>query len=136
MARDARCGGWLGTPIAKGLTSSLPSTRTMRTALTTLLACTCAAFGINAYAAADAASAPLTRQEAKDLKTESDAAYKARKKVAEANQDLNKADCEVTADGSTERACKKDARAQKNKDKADAKVIHEAEKDAIKAQSK
>ncbi|HET9644658.1 MAG TPA: hypothetical protein VFP68_15200 [Burkholderiaceae bacterium] len=78
----------------------------------------------------------LTKQEAKDLKTQSDAAYKARKHVADANHDINKGDCEVAADGSTERACKKEARAAKKQEKAQAKTLHEAEKDVIKANSK
>ena len=42
----------------------------------------------------------------------------------------------MAADGSTERACKKEARAIKKQEKAEAKAIHEAEKDAIKANSK
>jgi hypothetical protein len=78
----------------------------------------------------------LNKKEAKDLKTESKATYKARKDVAEANKDLNKGDCEVAHDGSAERACKKAASAQAKTDKAEAKAIHEAEKDAIKANAK
>jgi hypothetical protein len=96
--------------------------------------------GIAAQAADSASTAPatpaLTKQEAKDMKTQSDGAYKARKNVAEANHDLNKADCEVSANGNTERACKKDARSVKKHEKAEAKAIHESEKDAIKANSK
>jgi len=110
----------------------------MKKALTSMLAVTAACYGLalQAHAADTAASAPLTKQEAKDLKTESDAAYKARKKVADANEALNKGDCEVAADGSTERACKKDARAAAKHEKAEAKLKHEAEKDAIKSESK
>jgi hypothetical protein len=110
----------------------------MKTTLSTLIAITAACYGLAAHAqTADAASAPaLTKQEAKDAKTQSGAAYKARKEVADANHELNKGDCEVAADGSTERACKQDAKAAKKHEKAEAKLIHEAEKDAIKAHSK
>ena len=107
----------------------------MKHALTAILAITAACYGLSVRAADDAAPA-LTKQEAKDARTQSDAVYKARKDVADANHELSKGDCEVAADGSTERACKKDARAQKKKEKADAKLQHEAEKDAIKANSK
>lgn len=77
-------------------------------------------------------SVPLTKGEQKDLKVQSTADLKARKKIADANLDENKAACENAAYGSLEHACKKDAKAQANKDKADAKVIHEAEKVDIK----
>ena len=69
----------------------------------------------------------LTHSEAKDAKIQSTADYKARKNIAEANHDLNKADCKVNADGAVERACKADARMQEKKDKADAKLIHKQE---------
>jgi len=109
----------------------------MKNTLASIIALTAACYGFSAQAADAAASTPaLTKQEAKELKTQSDSAYKARKHVAEANHDLNKGDCEVAADGSTERACKKDARAVKKQEKAEAKTVHEAEKDAIKANSK
>jgi hypothetical protein len=109
----------------------------MKHTLASIIAITAACYGLAAQAADSAASAPaLTKQEAKDAKTQSDAAYKARKNVAEANHDLNKGDCKVAADGSTERACKKEARAIEKQEKAEAKTIHEAEKDAIKANSK
>ena len=78
-------------------------------------------------------SVPLTKGEQKDLKVQSAADLKARKKIADANLDENKAACENAAYGSLEHACKKDAKAQANKDKADAKVIHEAEKVDIKS---
>ena len=78
----------------------------------------------------------LTHSEAKDAKIESKADYKARKNIAEANHDLNKADCKVNADGAVERACKADARAQEKKDKADAKLIHKQEVQDINAQTK
>ena len=78
----------------------------------------------------------ITKSEAKDLKTESKADYKARKNIAEANHDLNKADCKVNASGAVERACKADARAQEKKDKADANLIHKSETQDINAVTK
>ena len=78
----------------------------------------------------------ITHSEAKDLKTESKADYKARKNIAEANHDLNKADCKVNSDGAVERACKADARAQEKKEKADAKLIHKTETQDINAVTK
>jgi hypothetical protein len=69
------------------------------------------AFGAAAYA--DDASHQADKQNT--------AQYKADKKKAEANEDLNKAKCgsSLTEAG---RACKSDASAQAKKDKADAKV--------------
>ena len=53
-----------------------------------------------------AATAPgLARTEVKDLKTQSEADYNARKKVAEANEVLNKADAK-TVHGIEEKAIK------------------------------
>ena len=78
----------------------------------------------------------VTKSQAKDLKIESKADYKARKNIAEANHDLNKADCKVGSDGAVERACKADARAQEKKDKADANLIHKQETQDINAQTK
>lgn len=71
-------------------------------------------------------------QEGKDAKETSKGEYKARKKIAEANKELNKADCEVSANGRAEHACKKHARAQAKEEKAEAKMIHENEKKDIK----
>ncbi len=78
----------------------------------------------------------ITKSRAKDLKTESKADYEARKNIAEANHDLNKADCKVRADGAVERACKADARAQENKEKASANLIHKQETQDIDAQTR
>ena len=78
----------------------------------------------------------VTRSQARDLKTESKADYKARKNIAEANHDLNKADCKVNSEGAVERACKADARAQEKKEKADAKLIHRTEQQDIDAVTK
>lgn len=100
----------------------------MKTAFAAVLAAAIACCGLPAVAADG-----LTKHDAKDLKTESKAQYEARKDVADANHELNKADCEVMADGSTERACKKEARAIRKQEKAEAKTVHEAEKDVIKA---
>ena len=135
----------------------------MNKSLATLLATAAAAtFSIGAFAQASDAPAPgtpgtttttttvttdtietkmvpapgVTKSEAKDLKTESKADYKARKNIAEANHDLNKADCKVNADGAVERACKADARAQEKKEKADAKLIHKTETQDIDAVTK
>ena len=78
------------------------------------------------------ATAPvLDRTEAKDLKTQSEASYKARKKVAEANEVLNKADCKTTLEGSSRRACERSAKAAAKSHKADAKTVHEIEEKAI-----
>jgi hypothetical protein len=71
-------------------------------------------------------------QAARDAKTQSKAEYKANKKVADANKDLAKADCEVKADGSVERACKNEAKAAAKHEKAAAKTTYEAEKKQIK----
>lgn len=69
--------------------------------------------------------------EGKDAKTHSKAEYKARKKVAEANKELKKADCETASDGMAEHACKKNARATAKQEKAEAKMIYENEKKDI-----
>ena len=136
----------------------------MNKSIATLLATTAAAtFSIGAYAqSTDTTPAPgtpgtttttttvttdtietrmvpapgVTKSQAKDLKTESKADYKARKNIAEANHDLNKADCKVNSDGAVERACKADARAQERKEKADAKLIHKTEQQDINAVTK
>ena len=78
----------------------------------------------------------ISHSQAKDLKTESKGDYKARKNIAEANHDLNKADCKVNSDGAVERACKADARAQEKKEKADANLIHKSETADINAVTK
>ena len=103
----------------------------MNRTLTTLLAATAAAFCIGAHAA-DTTAPAITKDEAKDLKTQSEAQYAARKKVAEAGETLNKADCKTALDGSAKRACEKSAKAQAKSQKADAKTLHEAEESAIK----
>lgn len=104
----------------------------MKTLFAALFAATLACQGLPALAQ----EAPvINKQEAKDLHTQSKAEYEARKDVADANHELNKADCEVTADGSAERACKKEAGAIRKAQKAEAKQRYESDKDAIKALS-
>ena len=75
----------------------------------------------------------ISADQAHDLRTQSKADYKARKKVADANYQLNKADCEQSTSGALYRACKADAKQQARKDKADARMIHEREKAGIDA---
>ena len=78
----------------------------------------------------------IGHSEAKDMKIQSKGDYKARKNIAEANHDINKADCKTSTTGAVERACKKDARAEEKKEKADAKLIHKTEDQDIKAETK
>lgn len=106
-----------------------------KTVLAAVFAAALAGAGLPA-AAAESSQPVITKQEAKDLKTQSKGEYEARKDIAEANHDLNKADCEVSADGSAERACKREASALRKAEKAEAKQIYEQDKDAIKALSK
>jgi hypothetical protein len=100
-----------------------------------IIAAAAAAFCLSAVAA-DPATSPsdptVTKGEAKDLKTQSDARYKARKNVAEANEDLAKGDCKTALEGSAKRACEKHARASAKTDKAAAKTVHEVEEKKIK----
>ena len=103
--------------------------KTIPTLLAALAASLSLSFG--AYAADEAAVGTVTKQEAKDAKTQSEAKYDAKKKVAEANESLRKGDCEVAHDGSAERACKKAAKQHAKASKADAKAQHEAEEKAI-----
>lgn len=70
-------------------------------------------------------------QEGKEAKVEAKGEYKARKKIAEANKALNKADCENSSDGMAEHACKKNARATAKQEKAEAKMIYENEKKEV-----
>jgi len=98
--------------------------------IATLLVATAAALSMTLAQADD--NAGVSKTEAKDLKTQSEAQYKARQKVAEAKEDLDKADCKTSLSGSAERACKKSAKAAAKSRKADAKTVHEAEEQAIK----
>ena len=103
--------------------------KTLSTLLLALAASACA----TAYAADSAAGgAMLTQQEAKSLKATSEGDYKARKNIAEAQENLDKADCKANLDGSTKRACNKSAKAAAKSTKADANLVHEAEEKVIK----
>jgi hypothetical protein len=80
------------------------------------------------------ADGKLTSEQARDLKTESKAEYKARKKVADAQEDLDVADCKTSnLDSKTERDCKHDAKQLSKDAKKEAKQIHKDEKADIKA---
>ena len=80
---------------------------------------------------AHADGATITKDEAQDLKTQSEAQYKARKKVAEANEDLNKADCKAALDGAAHAPARR-ARRQPPRVKADATTLHQVEEQRIK----
>ena len=102
--------------------------KTIPTLLTALAASLSLSLG--AYAA-DAPAAGMTKQEAKDAKTQAEAKYDAKKKTAEANEALQKGDCEVAHDGSAERACKNAAKQHAKAKKADAKTQLKSEEKAI-----
>jgi hypothetical protein len=106
----------------------------MNKTLLALLAAAAATLSIGAQAAD--ADATLTHSQAADLKTQSNADYKASKKIADADHAVNTADCKTTLGGGTERACRKDAKAQAKLDKADAKMQNKAEKADIKNDTK
>jgi hypothetical protein len=98
----------------------------------TLLAALAASLSLSLGAyAADAPAAGMTKQEAKDAKVKSEAKYDAKAKNAEANEALQKGDCEVAHDGSAERACKKAAKQHAKAVKADAKAQMKSEEKAI-----
>jgi hypothetical protein len=75
--------------------------------------------------------AKITRSEAKDLKTQSDAQYKSNKKIVEAGEEQNKADCKTSLDGGAERSCVKSAKAAAKSDKYGAKAVHQMQDKAI-----
>jgi hypothetical protein len=80
------------------------------------------------------ANGKLTSEQARDLKTQSKAEYDARKKVADAQEDLDVADCKTSnLDSKNERDCKHDAKAISKDAKKDAKQIHNNEKADIKS---
>lgn len=94
-----------------------------------------AAFSFLPAHAADTAAtdaSKLSRSEAKVLKAQSEGEYKARKNVAEANQDLAQADC-AALKGSAKRACNNEAKATAKAEKAAAKTNHELQEQQIKA---
>ena len=88
-------------------------------------------FGAAAQNNTDADSAALTKGEAKSLKAQSDGQYKAKKNISEAAEDLNRADCKSSLDGSARRACEKSAKHAAKSDKAAAKATHEIEQKKI-----
>ncbi len=101
-----------------------------------LLAALATSLCLSAHAADSDKTTPaaegISRAQAKDLKTQSEAQYKARGKVAEANELMNKADCKTALDGAAKRACEASAKANAKGTKADAKMLHEAQETAIK----
>lgn len=96
-----------------------------------LLTAAAATLSMGAYAADE-----LTHSQADALKDQSNAQYKADKKMADANLDVNKADCKTEFSGGVKRACKADAKAQAKQDKADAKLVNKAEKADINSNTK
>lgn len=106
----------------------------LSTAFASILATAAASICLVSGAVAQDTSSPeLTKDQAKDLKTQSDADYKARKKIADAKADLNTADCKTSTEGGVQRACKTSVKGVEKQDKANAKMVHEAEKADIKA---
>lgn len=111
----------------------------MNASFKAILVTTAAAFSLAAYAADTAVEAtpPLTKQEAKDLKTDSKADYKARKNITEAQKELDLADCKTSGlDSKTERDCKKAAKESAKSSKHEAKEIYKQEKEDINAQKR
>lgn len=110
----------------------------------TILAITATAFSLSAMAtdntvvpSSDQAQLRPEQQEKRDLKTESKAEYKARKKVADVNKDLDIADCKSSGlDSKEARDCKHDAKERASVAKDHAKEIYKQEDSAIKAQTK
>jgi hypothetical protein len=111
----------------------------MNTSIKTLLATSAACFSLSVLAADPTTTLPsdpggaLTSQEARDLKTQNKADYKAHKKVAEANKDLEIADCKTAGlEAKDERDCKYDAKQNAKAVKQDAKEVYKDNKAAIK----
>lgn len=114
----------------------------MNTQLKTLLATTAACFSLSVMAAETTTTLPsdpggaLTQKEARDLKTQNKADYKAHKKVAEANKDLEVADCKTAGlEAKDERDCKYDAKQNAKATKQDAKDAFKDNKAAIKSRT-
>ena len=107
----------------------------MKSTVSVLIAAAATAFVMSASAADTAAKTAtdpgLTRDETKSLKAQSEGQYNARKNIAEANEDLNRADCKAELEGSAKRACEKAAKHAAKSDKAAAKTIHEMEEKKI-----
>jgi hypothetical protein len=112
---------------------------TTKTLATCLAALASASPLVSAYAAdADQSSADnkLTKSEAKDLKTESNAQYKSNKKLVQANEEQDKADCKVALEGGAKRSCVKSAKAAAKSDEYAAKAAHQVEDKSIDAAKK
>ena len=112
----------------------------MNNHIKTLLAATAAAFSLSAMAAdttlANDPGGNLTKQEAQDLKTQNKAEYKANKKVADANKELDVADCKTAnLDAKDERDCKHDAKTTAKAVKHDAKEVYKDNKADIKSRT-
>jgi hypothetical protein len=102
--------------------------------IATLLTAASATFILISAQAADpeqTSDAKITRSEAKDLKTQSEAQYKANKKIVEANEEQNKADCKTALEGGAKRACVNSAKAGAKSDKSSAKAAHEMQEKSI-----
>lgn len=114
----------------------------MNTSIKTLLAATATCLSLSVMAADGTTTLPadpggtLTKQEGRDLKTHNKADYKANKKVAEANKDLEVADCKTAGlDAKDERDCKHDAKESAKATKHDAKEAYKDNKAAIKSRT-
>jgi len=102
---------------------------TIRSTLLATVASAALTFAFGAHA--QDSNATLTKEEAKSLKAQSEGQYKAKKNIAEAAEDLNRADCKSALDGSAKRACEKSAKHAAKSDKAAAKAAHEVEEKKI-----
>lgn len=114
----------------------------MNTQIKTLLAATATCFSLSVMAAEATTTLPsdpggaLTSQEARDLKTQNKADYKAHKKVADANKDLEVADCKTAGlEAKDERDCKHDAKLNAKATKHDAKEVYKDNKAGIKSRT-
>ena len=110
----------------------------MNASLKAILVTTAACLSLGAYAADETITSPtppLTKQEARDLKTQSNAEYKARKDITEAQKELEVADCKTALDGKDERDCKHNAKEAAKESKRTAKDIYKQEKADIKSQT-
>ncbi len=108
----------------------------IKTTLQALLIATAAYAALPAIAADEVTptTPSITKEEARDLKTESKAEYKARKKISDAKKDLDVADCKTSGlESKEERDCKKEAKDTAKSYKKHAKEVYKDEKADIKA---
>ena len=104
----------------------------IKASLQAILITTAAYLSVPVFAATDAPT--LTKEEAHDLKTESKADYKARKKVVDAQKEVGIADCKTSGlDSKDERDCKKEVKDSAKASKKHAKDTYKEEKADIKA---